>query len=283
MSFSHFLDLFNAVCASLDKFWHYGIIAVGDKNIKVANVSLAIMVILLVAKHYKKIIDFITTKIIADQLCEDRNLIEKLVSIVFGFVFLIVVLQIGNVPLDTFAFLGGALALGVGLGVQNLINNLLSSLIIIFEKPIKVGDLITVDNTIGTVCEIGNRCIKIRNDANAIVFIPSSIVLQTKLINWTRTPLSTYTVKVKILKEHAVVHPVDEIIAILQNILRYDQVKYSKVLLSSVTVSYYIYSLIYKLDIKDDDELFGHYLNCQLIQQLGPEIIIDMVDKGSLK
>jgi len=62
-----------------------------------------------------------------------------------------------NVPLTLFAFLGGAVAIGVGFGSQNLVNNFISGLILLAERPVRVGDVIEIDSLCGTVDAIGAR------------------------------------------------------------------------------------------------------------------------------
>jgi len=65
-------------------------------------------------------------------------------------VLLIGVLKVARVPLTAFAFLGGALAIGVGFGTQTIIKNLISGVIILFERKVRVGDVVTIDGVSGT-------------------------------------------------------------------------------------------------------------------------------------
>lgn len=99
--------------------------------------------------------------------------------------FVFLALHIVHIPLTTFAFLGGALAVGVGFGAQNLLNNFISGFIIMTERPIKVGDLVEVDNVIGKVESIGNRCTKIVTGDNIHKLIPNSMILEKLVTNWT--------------------------------------------------------------------------------------------------
>jgi hypothetical protein len=268
------LNFFSAI----DKFWHYVIISISNKEIKVANVVLAFGVIYFGAKNYKKLVAVLSRQIFSEKCTEYKELTEKLISISLGMILVILILQIANVPLDTFAFLGGALALGVGLGVQNLINNLLSSFIIVVEKPLSVGDLVTVDSCTGIVEEIGNRCIVIRNSSNAAVFVPSSTVLQSKLINWTHKNSISHETKIKIPKKYLQEHNIDQTIEIIEKALN-GQVISAKALLLSSAVSWYVYSLNYTTLINSDVGLIQHQLSKYLLENLGPEIIIENIDK----
>ncbi len=94
-------------------------------------------------------------------------------------------LKLANIPLTLFAFLGGALAIGVGFGSQNIVNNFISGLILQVERPIRVGDVVDVDGTFGTVIRIGARCTQVRSFTNIDIMVPNSSFLESKVVNWT--------------------------------------------------------------------------------------------------
>src|SRR5262245_31522028 len=75
--------------------------------------------------------------------------------------FTMLSLNVLNVPMTVFSFLGGALAIGAGFGSQNIVNNFISGLILLAERPIRVGDVIELDGNTGTVTQIGARSTKI--------------------------------------------------------------------------------------------------------------------------
>jgi potassium-dependent mechanosensitive channel len=100
----------------------------------------------------------------------------------------VIALKVANVPLTLFTFLGGALAIGVGFGSQQIINNFISGLILLIERPMQEGDQIEHQaGVIGTVIRIGPRCTHVRTGTNVDIFIPNSTLLQSNLVNWTRT------------------------------------------------------------------------------------------------
>ena len=78
-----------------------------------------------------------------------------------------------------------ALGVGIGFGLQNVVNNFVSGLILIFERPIQVGDAITVDQLMGRVRKIGMRASTIRTFEGAEVIIPNGLLLDGQLVNWT--------------------------------------------------------------------------------------------------
>ncbi len=98
--------------------------------------------------------------------------------------FLIAVAAAG-IPLDRLSFMLGALGIGIGFGLQNIVNNLVSGIIIAFERPIQVGDIIEVGNMKGTVEEIGVRSSKMKNSEGADIIVPNGDLLSQHLINWT--------------------------------------------------------------------------------------------------
>ena len=90
-----------------------------------------------------------------------------------------------GIPLDKLAIILGALGVGIGFGLQTLVNNLVSGLIIAFEKPVNVGDVVEVDNQSGTIKSIGFRSSVISTWDGADMVMPNGDLLNSHLINWT--------------------------------------------------------------------------------------------------
>ncbi|MCW3115362.1 MAG: hypothetical protein JWR18_3758, partial [Segetibacter sp.] len=90
-----------------------------------------------------------------------------------------------GIPLDKLSLMIGALGVGIGFGLQNIVNNLVSGVILAFERPIQVGDLIEVGGKTGVVKEIGVRSSKINNNEGADIIVPNGDLLSQHLINWT--------------------------------------------------------------------------------------------------
>jgi small-conductance mechanosensitive channel len=90
-----------------------------------------------------------------------------------------------KIPLTIFAFLGGAFAIGVGFGAQNLLKNVISGMLLLIERPLRVGDLIEVDNIRGRVMTIGLRSSTVRDAKGIETLIPNSNFLDRNLTNWT--------------------------------------------------------------------------------------------------
>ncbi|WP_177192228.1 mechanosensitive ion channel family protein [Chitinophaga arvensicola] len=90
-----------------------------------------------------------------------------------------------GIPMDKFAIVLGALGVGVGLGLQGLVNNLVSGLIISFEKPVNVGDIIELNGKFATVKSIGFRSSVVKSSEGANLIIPNGDLLSQQLTNWT--------------------------------------------------------------------------------------------------
>jgi potassium-dependent mechanosensitive channel len=90
-----------------------------------------------------------------------------------------------KIPLTIFAFLGGAFAIGIGFGAQNLLKNVISGILLLIERPMRVGDLIEVENVRGRVTTIGLRSSTVRDAKGVVTLIPNSSFLERHLTNWT--------------------------------------------------------------------------------------------------
>jgi len=111
--------------------------------------------------------------------------LQSLTFYVLLAMFTMVSLNVLHVPITAFSFLGGALAIGAGFGSQNIVNNFISGLILLVERPIRVGDVIELEGMTGTVSQIGARSTKIATGVNHEIIIPNSKLLETSVVNWT--------------------------------------------------------------------------------------------------
>lgn len=100
------------------------------------------------------------------------------------FLLLIYGLHIAHIPLTAFAFLGGALAIGVGFGTQTLLKNLISGIILAFERPFKVGDVVEAGGVTGQIRSIGIRASIIQHFDGIETLIPNSSLLEDQVTNW---------------------------------------------------------------------------------------------------
>ena len=108
--------------------------------------------------------------------------------LILGFVIVgFIVLDLLQVPLTAFAFISGAIAIGVGFGAQNIINNFISGWILMWERPIKIGDFLELGEVRGTVEAINIRSTRIRRLDGVYLLVPNSHLLENTVTNWTLT------------------------------------------------------------------------------------------------
>lgn len=115
------------------------------------------------------------------------NTLRNWLMIVIGFVLALIALKFLDIPLTVFAFFGGALAIGIGFGTQTLIKNFMSGIIVLFERRIRVGDILDVDGIIGTVTEINTRSSVVRSADGLETMVPNSLFLENRVTNLTLT------------------------------------------------------------------------------------------------
>ena len=113
------------------------------------------------------------------------QVIRRWLVILFTLCLVVFVLNLARIPLTVFAFLGGALAIGVGFGTQTIIKNLISGIIILFERKIRVGDIVNIGETTGTVVSVDLRATTVSGFDGVEALVPNSTFLENTVVNWT--------------------------------------------------------------------------------------------------
>ncbi len=176
-----------ALLGQVREIWNYEITASDEQPITLGKLISAIIIFLagyMLAGFVAKILG---TRILP-KIGLDRGAAYAFQSLTFYVLLLLVfltALRTVSIPLTAFAVLGGALAIGVGFGSQNVVSNFMSGLILLAERPIKVGDLIEVDSNYGIVERIGLRSTRIRSGDNVHLILPNALFVENKIINWT--------------------------------------------------------------------------------------------------
>jgi small-conductance mechanosensitive channel len=122
------------------------------------------------------------------QMSLPRGVANSISSLTYYAVVLLglfVALAAAGFEVSQLALVVGALGIGIGLGLQNVVNNFVSGLILMFERPIQPGDVVEVGGTSGKVREIGMRATTLSTFEGADVVVPNGVLLNEKLINWT--------------------------------------------------------------------------------------------------
>ena len=117
----------------------------------------------------------------------DRGAKEAVTSL-FGYtgvaIAILVALSITGVKMENIALIAGALSVGIGFGMQNIVNNFISGLILLFERPIRSGDWIITGDTEGYVKSINIRSTQIQTFDQSDVIVPNSELITAKVTNW---------------------------------------------------------------------------------------------------
>ena len=128
----------------------------------------------------------ITKRLVARNMQADVvHLVRRIFYILALAVLFITTLELLNVPLTALAFVSGAVAIGVGFGAQNIINNFISGWILMWERPIRIGDFLEIGEAYGTVESINTRSTLIRRTDGVHMLIPNSALLENTVVNWT--------------------------------------------------------------------------------------------------
>jgi small-conductance mechanosensitive channel len=111
-----------------------------------------------------------------------RLLITRLILLILGF---LVAVAASGLPVDKITVVLGALGVGIGLGLQSIVNNFVSGIILIFDRPLRIGDTVEIGDKKGRVKEIGIRTSTLLTEEGAEVIMPNGDVLAHNIVNWT--------------------------------------------------------------------------------------------------
>lgn len=117
----------------------------------------------------------------------DKSIHQSIATIVRYVVIavgVIIIVQSAGIDLSALTLLAGAAGVGIGFGLQNIINNFVSGLIILFERPIKIGDRVDVGTVHGDVVNISARSTTIITNDNIAIIVPNSEFISSKVTNW---------------------------------------------------------------------------------------------------
>ena len=110
------------------------------------------------------------------------SLVVRYTLVALGF---LLAMSVAGIDMSSFSLLAGALGIGIGFGLQNIISNFVSGLILVFERPLQVGDVVEVSGLLGTVRNIGIRSSNIRTYSGSEVVVPNEALISKELVNWT--------------------------------------------------------------------------------------------------
>jgi small-conductance mechanosensitive channel len=171
----------------LGKYWNYPLVTLSTgPQITVSQLVLAVLVVVVGIA-----LTWFLQRLLGRQLIKanvDPNVAQVMQRIIFYSILVILfitALGMLRIPVTALAFISGAVAIGIGFGAQNIINNLISGWILMSERPVRIGDFVEIDSNRGIVESIGNRSTRIKRVDGVHLLVPNSQMLERMVINWT--------------------------------------------------------------------------------------------------
>jgi len=167
------------------KIWQTELWAIDEHPVTVSKVVIALIILVVGVIFAKRLLRRVIKRL-ESSTSMSKNSISIVSNAVYYFTLLVVVLftlKTVRIPLTAFTFLGGALAIGVGFGAQNLLSNFISGFIIMMEQPIRIGDQVEVEGKVGVIKEIGARCTRVQTFENIDILVPNSVFLEKSIVN----------------------------------------------------------------------------------------------------
>ncbi len=167
--------------------WNHKLITIAGVKLTLGSSILALFLLAFATRLSRLVVKIINRRLI-EPFVDDHGARNTYQTFAFyGALAGVVTLSmtVAGIPLTVFTVVGGALAIGVGFGSQNIVNNFISGVILLVEQPIKVGDVVEVDGMSGVIESIGTRSTKIKNADDKIFIIPNSFFLEKAVLNGT--------------------------------------------------------------------------------------------------
>ena len=164
---------------------------IGNQQISILNIGLSILIfvaLILVIKAIMRVLD----KHVFPYTTMQKGLAEAVKTMIRYILFLIalfVSIRTLGIKLTSLAYIAGGLSVGVGLGLQPIIMNFISGIIMLIERPVRVGDTLEINNEMGVVTKISVRATQMRTFDRSLVMIPNSYLITNSVKNWTRENL----------------------------------------------------------------------------------------------
>ncbi|MCH7415351.1 mechanosensitive ion channel [Belliella sp. R4-6] len=170
----------------MNEILSFKLFSIGESSLTVGLLISLIFSVFLLFFISELIRRFLLKKVLIKYKIEagTRQSVATIVKYLIVIAGLFSILQTSGIDLSAFGILAGALGVGIGFGLQNITNNFISGLIILFEQPIKVGDRIEVGDIAGDVIVISARSTTIVTNDNISVIIPNSQFIDSQVINW---------------------------------------------------------------------------------------------------
>jgi small-conductance mechanosensitive channel len=175
--------------ASFNELLQTPLFSFGDSQIDLGHIFYLLVSVSILVVASRWLMRLVVNKLLKNTAME-KGMLQSVATLVrFGILVIgfIVIFQSAGIDLSSLSILAGALGVGIGFGLQNITNNFISGLIILFERPIKVGDRIEVGDIAGDVISINARATTIITNDNISVIVPNSEFISGTVINWSHS------------------------------------------------------------------------------------------------
>lgn len=179
-------NTFWEILGKINDFLHVTIFEVKGTDFTILTLFYIIIATVLLIFASKRLSNLLVSRILSRYIKDPG--IEASIGTIFRYSLIVIgfitIFQTVGFDLSTLSLLAGALGVGIGFGLQNITNNFISGIIILFERPIKVGDRIEVGDINGDVQSISMRSTTVVTNDNISVIVPNSEFINSRVINW---------------------------------------------------------------------------------------------------
>ncbi len=185
------------------------------------SLSLEIVFMVAIVLYLTSLISWVIQAFVDSQVMTPRKMdygvkssMKRLIHYGLFLVGFLVAISMAGIELQKFTILAGAFGVGIGFGMQNIVNNFISGLILLFERPVKVGDTINLGEDWGTITKIGLRSTILETFDRSEVIVPNADLISQKVTNWT---FSSKVARVVLPVGVAYGSPLEKVLEILTN------------------------------------------------------------------
>jgi len=176
----------NKVFQSIQVFLDTRLFTIGTTDVTLSAIfvffSILLIIVVFSRLFARKLVDRILIRLQIEE--GTRYTFRRVIELTFILIGAIIAFQSIGINLSGLAVIFGLLSVGIGFGLQNVTSNFVAGLILLFERPIKVGDRVTVGGMEGDVVEINIRSTTIRSLNNIDIIVPNSEFVSSQVVNW---------------------------------------------------------------------------------------------------
>ena len=183
------MDLFLSWLKEARKYLDFTLFSAGGNTVTIWMILYLLVLLVLLFVFSRKIGKWLAEKVLARSSLNlgARMAVASILRYIFIFIGVIIILQTAGINLTALHVLAGTMGIGLGFGLQNIANNFISGIIILFERHITVGNRIEVGAIEGDVVAINTRSTTVVTNDNIAIIIPNSKFITENVVNWSLT------------------------------------------------------------------------------------------------